>query len=163
MGLFCISGSFLRNCSEKCPCVVFAASWYIGNTLGLSSPNNCNSRILLLLYLKEKSIAENGTCGKGNRTARHPRPVCLPPWASGTGYVQGLDVHRAGNSSPAGIASFLLPQSRAEKRNFLKNIYFSTVSPFLQFLEVELAAQKQYKDHSRLTWHFWVWFLLTEE
>jgi len=47
MRMFC-SGSqpiFLRTLSEKCLHFVLADSWYIGATLGSSSPNNCNSRI----------------------------------------------------------------------------------------------------------------------
>lgn len=42
-----------------------------------------------LLQPQNKSIAENGTCGKGNLTARHPHPACLPPWARHTGHAQG--------------------------------------------------------------------------
>lgn len=48
--LFWLLGSFSRTFFKKCPHVVFATSWYIGDTLGSSSPNNCNSRIYFSFF-----------------------------------------------------------------------------------------------------------------
>lgn len=48
--LFWLSGNFTRTFSENYPSFVFAKSWYIGATLGLSSLNSCNSRIYFSFF-----------------------------------------------------------------------------------------------------------------